>query len=96
MSDRNRTVRVTQPGYATDWDQVVFRGDVAKREFIAFWLKDGLVRAGMDVGVSDVTDPIKALINSRRPVERAALADPDVPRERLAQAEEPHDLTPAA
>ena len=33
-------------GYAPDWDQVVFRGDPAKREFIAFWLKDGRVTRG--------------------------------------------------
>ena len=33
-------------GHATDWDEVVFRGDVAAREFIAFWLKDERVVAG--------------------------------------------------
>ena len=26
-------------GYATEWDRVVFRGDPASREFIAFWLR---------------------------------------------------------
>ena len=25
-------------GYAAGWDRVVFRGDPATREFIAFWL----------------------------------------------------------
>ena len=71
-------------GYATEWDQVVFRGDVEGREFIAFWLRDGHVLAGMNVNVWDVTDPIKALINSGRPVDVKALADADVPLERLA------------
>ena len=33
-------------GYATEWDEVVFRGDVAAREFIAFWLKDERLVAG--------------------------------------------------
>ena len=33
-------------GYATEWDEVVFRGDVTAREFIAFWLKDERVVAG--------------------------------------------------
>jgi 3-phenylpropionate/trans-cinnamate dioxygenase ferredoxin reductase subunit len=74
-------------GYATEWDQVVLRGDVAKREFIAFWLKDGRVLAGMNVGVWDVTDPIKALITSRRRVDARALADPDVPLERAAETD---------
>jgi 3-phenylpropionate/trans-cinnamate dioxygenase ferredoxin reductase subunit len=75
-------------GHATDWDQVVLRGDVAKREFIAFWLKDGRVLAGMNVGVWDVTDPIKALITSRRGVDTRALADPDVPLERAAETDQ--------
>jgi len=74
-------------GYATEWDQVVFRGDVEAREFIAFWLRDGHVLAGMNVNVWDVTDPIKALINSGRPVDVKALADADVPFERLAASQ---------
>jgi 3-phenylpropionate/trans-cinnamate dioxygenase ferredoxin reductase component len=65
-------------GLAMDWDEVVFRGDVGRREFIAFWLKDGRVEAGMNVNVWDVTDAIGELVRSRRPVDRARLADPEV------------------
>jgi len=68
-------------GYAADWDEVVLRGDVEAREFIAFWLRDGKVLAGMNVGVWDVTDPIKALITAGGAVDTHALADPDVPLE---------------
>jgi 3-phenylpropionate/trans-cinnamate dioxygenase ferredoxin reductase subunit len=66
-------------GHADQRDEVVFRGDPAAREFIAFWLRDGRVFAGMNVNVWDVTDPIEALIRARRPVDRSRLADPDVP-----------------
>jgi 3-phenylpropionate/trans-cinnamate dioxygenase ferredoxin reductase subunit len=62
-------------GYAPSWDQVVFRGDVASREFIAFWMKGGRVLAGMNVNVWDVTDPIQALVRSGAHVDPAALAD---------------------
>lgn len=62
-------------GHATDWDEVVFRGDVAKREFIAFWLKDERIQAGMNVNVWDVTDQIQALIRSRLRIDRDRLAD---------------------
>jgi len=62
-------------GYATDWDEVVFRGDVDAREFIAFWLKDGRVLAGMNVNVWDVTDHIQALIRSRAQIDRDRLRD---------------------
>jgi 3-phenylpropionate/trans-cinnamate dioxygenase ferredoxin reductase subunit len=76
-------------GHATDWDRIVFRGDTDSREFIAFWLKDERVVAGMNVNVWDVTDPIQALIRSRARADPAALADPDVPLEDLASGAPP-------
>ena len=60
------------------YDQVVLRGDVGKRQFIAFWLKDRRVLAGMNVNVWDVTDPIQQLIRSGNPVDPEALSDPSV------------------
>jgi 3-phenylpropionate/trans-cinnamate dioxygenase ferredoxin reductase subunit len=73
-------------GYATDWDEVVFRGDVAAREFIAFWIKESRVLAGMNVNVWDVTQPIQQMIRSREPVDVSRLTDPDVPLDELAPA----------
>ncbi|WP_329018468.1 NAD(P)/FAD-dependent oxidoreductase [Streptomyces sp. NBC_00690] len=64
---------------AGSYDQVVLRGDVGKREFIAFWLKDGRVLAGMNVNVWDVTAPIQDLIRSGARVGSDALGDPSVP-----------------
>ena len=66
-------------GHATEWDEVVFRGDVPAREFIAFWMKDERVVAGMNMNVWDVSDPIRDLIRSKRRLDTRALADPDVP-----------------
>ncbi|MFL5993453.1 MAG: NAD(P)/FAD-dependent oxidoreductase [Streptomyces sp.] len=61
------------------YDEVVIRGDAGKREFIAFWLKQGRVLAGMNVNVWDVTEPIQGLIRSGAQVDTEALADPHVP-----------------
>ena len=61
------------------YDEVVIRGDAGKREFIAFWVKQGRVLAGMNVNVWDVTEPIQALIRSGAQVDTEALADPHVP-----------------
>jgi 3-phenylpropionate/trans-cinnamate dioxygenase ferredoxin reductase subunit len=58
------------------YDRVVFRGDVAGREFIAFWLSNDRVVAGMNVNVWDVVEPIKALIRSRASLPAHLLADP--------------------
>jgi 3-phenylpropionate/trans-cinnamate dioxygenase ferredoxin reductase subunit len=71
-------------GYAADWDEVVFRGDVDSREFIAFWLKGGRVLAGMNVNVWDVTDQIQALVRSGQPVDRDRLVDTGVSLDELA------------
>jgi 3-phenylpropionate/trans-cinnamate dioxygenase ferredoxin reductase subunit len=67
-------------------DRVVFRGDPAEREFVAFWMFEDRVMAGMNVNVWDVTDPIKRLISERIAVEDRQLADPDLPLDELASA----------
>jgi 3-phenylpropionate/trans-cinnamate dioxygenase ferredoxin reductase component len=71
-------------GFARTWDRVVFRGDPASREFIAFWLTGDRVVAGMNVNVWGVIDQIQWLIRERVVVDDRRLADPDVPLEDLA------------
>ncbi|KFF98072.1 FAD-dependent oxidoreductase [Streptomyces europaeiscabiei] len=65
------------------YDQVLIRGDAGKREFVAFWVKEGRVLAGMNVNVWDVTEPIQKLIRSRAAVDVEALSNPQVPLESL-------------
>ncbi|NBM18646.1 FAD-dependent oxidoreductase [Streptomyces sp. GC420] len=73
-------------GYAPpgSYDQVLVRGDTGKRRFIAFWLKEGRVLAGMNVNVWDVVEHIQNLIRSGTVVDQEALSDPSVPLESLA------------
>jgi 3-phenylpropionate/trans-cinnamate dioxygenase ferredoxin reductase subunit len=71
-------------GFARTWDRVVFRGEPASREFIAFWLTGDRVVAGMNVNVWGVIDQIQWLIRERVAVDDRRLADPDVPLEDLA------------
>jgi NADPH-dependent 2,4-dienoyl-CoA reductase/sulfur reductase-like enzyme len=61
------------------YDEIVYRGDKDSGEFIAFWLFDGAVVAGMNVNVWDVNEEIQALIRSGETVDTERLADPDVP-----------------
>jgi len=65
-------VGFVEPG---GYDRVIFRGDVAGREFIAFWLSNDRVVAGMNVNVWDVVEPIKTIIRSRAAVSVTRLAD---------------------
>ena len=71
-------------GYASDWDRVVVRGDLVAREFLAFWLKDGRVLAGMNANVWDQGDGIKALVRSGAAVDADRLADLSIPLGDLA------------
>jgi 3-phenylpropionate/trans-cinnamate dioxygenase ferredoxin reductase component len=66
------------------YDEVIFRGDVGQRQFIAFWLGNGgRVLAGMNVNVWDVNDGIQALIRAARPADPDALRDLRTPLESL-------------
>jgi 3-phenylpropionate/trans-cinnamate dioxygenase ferredoxin reductase subunit len=67
-------------------DEVVFRGDPASGEFIAFWLRDGRVVAGMNVNVWDVNEHIQALVGVEATVEAERLRDPDVALDALVSA----------
>jgi len=71
-------------GYASDWDRVVVRQGTSVLEFIAFWLKDGRVLAGMNANIWDQGDGIKALVRSGATVDADRLADPSVPLADLA------------
>jgi 3-phenylpropionate/trans-cinnamate dioxygenase ferredoxin reductase subunit len=77
-------------GYAgpDGYDRVVFRGDVAKREFIAFWLSGGRVIAGMNVNIWDINDTIQDLIRSGQAADPARLADPAVPLDEVTATHE--------
>jgi 3-phenylpropionate/trans-cinnamate dioxygenase ferredoxin reductase component len=70
-------------GHAPKWDGIVFRGDRDAGEFVAFWLKDERVVAGMNVNVWDVNEHVQALIRARQPADVGALSDPDTPLESL-------------
>jgi len=71
-------------GFATSWDQIVYRGDRDKAEVIVFWLDQGRVVAGMNVNVWDVADQIASLVSSKTSVDPRQLADATVSLESLA------------
>ena len=79
------------------YHEVVFRGDVGRREFVAFWLGEGgEVLAGMNVNVWDVTEPIQALVRAPKPVDKNALRDPGTSLESLPASDLHHGRAPAS
>jgi len=67
-------------GHATrdDTARVVVRGDLAGREFVAFWLDDrDRILAAMNVNVWDVPDEVRPLIAAKTVVDPEKLMDQD-------------------
>jgi 3-phenylpropionate/trans-cinnamate dioxygenase ferredoxin reductase component len=62
-------------GHAPEWDQVQLRGNVAAREFLAFWIKDGRVVSGMNANLWDAADGVAALVERGAPASELP-ADP--------------------
>ena len=62
-------------GNASGLDQLVWRGDRETLHFSVFYLRDGLVEAVLSVNDSETNELGGGLIQSRRPVDAAALAD---------------------
>ncbi len=54
--------------------KIVVRGSLADRKYIAFWVQDGKVVAGMNVSIWDVNETVK-LIRSEKQIEEARLTD---------------------
>ena len=70
-------------GFASGADRVVFRGDLESREFIAFWLSDGRVAAGMNVNTWGVSEAIQSLVRGQLEVDVEHLTNPAFPLEDL-------------
>lgn len=60
---------------AEGYDQVVFRGDPESQAYIAFWLRNNRLLAGMSVNTPGVVRDITSLIGSGRHISVAQLAD---------------------
>ena len=73
-------------GLSTSSDDLVVRGDLDGREFVAFWHRDGVVSAAMNVNVWDVVDDMKAIVAAERPVDLDRLADPGIALSELVGA----------
>ncbi|ROS42617.1 NAD(P)/FAD-dependent oxidoreductase [Amycolatopsis thermoflava] len=59
-------------------DELVVRGDLGKREFTAFWLRDGRVTAAMNVNMWDDGDALKALVDGDATVTAEQLREGDL------------------
>ena len=73
-------------GRASPDDDVIVRGDLDQREFIAFWHRNGVVTAAMNVNIWDVAEDLKSIVAAGTPADLDRLADPDVALTRVLAA----------
>ena len=71
-------------GYHTSWDELVVRGSLEGRSFVAFYCTDGRVLAAVAVNRGNDLRRTIPLIKARRPVDRVKLRDPDIDLRTLA------------
>jgi 3-phenylpropionate/trans-cinnamate dioxygenase ferredoxin reductase subunit len=71
-------------GYHTTWDELVLRGSLEERSFVAFYCLEGRVLAAVAVNRGKDLRRAIPLIGARRPVEPAKLRDPALDLRALA------------
>src|SRR5437867_1174603 len=74
-------------GFHAPWDQVVVRGSLAERKFLAFFLTAGRVESAVAINQGRDLRRAFSLIRARLPVDPARLADPQVDLRTLVPAE---------
>lgn len=96
FSSKQFDLMMEYTGFARTWDDVIIRGDLASRSFMAFYLSDGVVRAGLNANVPGAARHIKALVASHRAVDPALLADPGMDLAALARTGAGTKATPSS
>jgi len=74
-------------GFADRWDEIVVRGSLEERSFVAFYLRDGIVDGVGGLGRGREVRRSRELVRARRPVDPALLRDEDVDLKTLARVE---------
>jgi 3-phenylpropionate/trans-cinnamate dioxygenase ferredoxin reductase subunit len=65
-------------GHHMAWDELIIRGSIPERSFLAFYVKDGLVDAAVGMNRGKELRRAMAIVKARRPVDGKKLADEDV------------------
>jgi len=71
-------------GLASDWDELVVRGSPEERDFLAFYLKEGVLMGAVGLNRGRDVRRCGQLIRTRRPLDPTALKDEDVDLKKLA------------
>ncbi|MGQ0529243.1 MAG: NAD(P)/FAD-dependent oxidoreductase [Panacagrimonas sp.] len=79
-------LKLQMVGMSSGYEQCVLRGDLAKRSFGAFYIKDGVVIAADTVSRPQEFMLAKKMVAARARIDAAKLADESIPLKELAPA----------
>ena len=65
-------------GYHTEWDELIVRGSLEDRSFLAFYIKDSRVLAAVGIGRGEEVQRCAAMIEAGAPVDTEKLSDEGV------------------
>ena len=68
-------VNLQYAGYHTEWDELVVRGSLEARNFLAFYVKEGRVLAAVGIGRGEEVQRCMPLIEAGAPVDPDKLSD---------------------
>jgi 3-phenylpropionate/trans-cinnamate dioxygenase ferredoxin reductase subunit len=68
---------VQYAGHHREWDELVVRGSIEERRFVAFYVKDGIPLAAAAINQGRDLRRSMGLLRARRPVDPALLRDPE-------------------
>jgi 3-phenylpropionate/trans-cinnamate dioxygenase ferredoxin reductase subunit len=71
-------------GVASEWDELVIRGSLEERNFLAFYLREGLLAGAVGVNRGKDVRRCAALVRARRSLDPTVLKDEDVDLKKLA------------
>ena len=75
---RQTGVSVKYVGFARRWDEIAYRGDVEKGKFLAGYYSDGTLIAASAMGMPNEITAVKLLIEKKKTLPPAKLADGSV------------------
>src|SRR5918998_2180343 len=75
-------------GFHTEWDDLIVRGSMEERNFVAFYLKDTRILAAVAINRGRDLRRSMRLIKAQRPVDVTKLLDPDVDLRELLRVTE--------
>lgn len=70
-------INLRSVGLAKDWDEIIYRGDVEAKNFIAFYVKSGQLQAAVSCKRDTETCAVEFILRDKMPLSKEQIANPN-------------------